>query len=410
MRTVLAVPPVGGRVQRTCLTCRPDSQFLGILSLHRNLTELQVSVLVDEFNLADGHAFRSWSPAERAVIEAAPTMFKEFDRRVHRSIEERYYRTFFSLAEQTLNPSHFTQFPYFTASTGIEVIANFLRLRSLSVALIEPCFDNLKDILRRHDIPLTSFPDELMTADPSVLREFLERTTADAFFLVSPNNPTGAHLPEDNFRTIVEFCAEHDRILILDACFRFYLPAHEVYDQYEILIGSTVDCIVIEDTGKTWPTLEIKAPFISTSPHLTPSIAKIDSDFLLHVSPFAIRLVDGFLRTSAADGRSHIRGIVEHNRDVLRRHLEPTFLRQVERSFMSVSWLRIDCDMRAVELVEHLARANVHVLPGNQFFWSDASVGDGFIRVALMRDAVMFEAAAILLAGVCSSLDERVLR
>ncbi|WP_406302612.1 aminotransferase class I/II-fold pyridoxal phosphate-dependent enzyme [Streptomyces sp. NBC_00885] len=372
--------------------------------MSRNLTERQVSVLSDEFNLADGHAYRKWNAAEQAILDTTPAMFRQLDRRQQSAIESTYFETFFSLAQQMLNTSHFERFPCFTASGGIEIIANYLRLNNLSATLIEPCFDNLKDILKRHQIPLSPFPDDLLEAEGEVLDAFLAQMTTDVLFIVSPNNPTGATAGKENFARIVDFCARQNKTLILDACFRFYLPDGEVYDQYAMLADADVDCIVIEDTGKTWPTLELKGPFISVSDRLIDPIAHINSDFLLHVSPFAIGLMTDFLNLSIADNRGHFRAVAAENRATLYVELAPTFLQPVERPYMSVSWLKINADIPAVTLTELLGKEGVYVLPGNQFFWTDQALGDTYLRVALMRDPKMFKQAAACLSEALQRL------
>ncbi|KOT91087.1 hypothetical protein ADK86_24330 [Streptomyces sp. NRRL F-5755] len=363
-----------------------------------------------EYNLADGHAYRGWSPQEQAVVDSTPQKFRQVDRRQQDTIEAEYFETFYELAGQTLDTGHFSRFPCFTASAGIEIIANYLRLRGLSVTLIEPCFDNLKDILMRHQVPLEPFPDDLLEADGDELLAFLEQVTTDVLFLVSPNNPTGATAQRANFERIVQFCARTGKTLVLDSCFRFYMPDDQVYDQYKILADADIDCIVIEDTGKTWPTLELKGPFLSVSEGLVADISHINSDFLLHVSPFAIDLVTDFLRTSVQDCRGHIRGVAAQNRRVLHSELVGTFLTPVEREHMSVSWLRIDADVTAREVVEELGRDGIHVLPGNEFYWTDKSVGDSYIRVALMRDPEMFVKAAAQLGETCRRLTKAVAR
>ncbi|MEU6621525.1 pyridoxal phosphate-dependent aminotransferase [Streptomyces litmocidini] len=376
----------------------------------RNLTERQVSVLSYEYNLADGHAYRAWSPQEQAVVDSTPQKFRQVDRRQQDAIEAEYFETFYALGQQTLDTDHFARFPCFTASAGIEIIANYLRLKNLSATLIEPCFDNLKDILLRHQIPLEPIPDDLLEADGDVLTAFLDRITTDALFIVSPNNPTGATVRRPNFERIVDFCARTGKTLILDSCFRFYMPDEDVYDQYKMLADADIDCIVIEDTGKTWPTLELKGPFLSVSKRLVEAISHINSDFLLHVSPFSIDLVTDFLRTSLQDGRSHIRGVAAQNRAVLHAELAGTFLTPVEREHMSVSWLRIDADITSAEVVAELAREGVHVLPGNEFYWTDKSVGDHYVRVALMRDPAMFVKAAARLGDTVRRLTETLAR
>lgn len=259
-------------------------------------------------------------------------------------------------------------------------------------------------------MPLEPFPDDLLEADGEELIAFLEQITSDVLFIVSPNNPTGSTVRSANFERIVQFCARAGKTLVLDSCFRFYMPDDQVYDQYKILADSDIDCIVIEDTGKTWPTLELKGPFLSVSERLVPDVSHINSDFLLHVSPFSIGLMTDFLRTSLKDGRSHIRGVAAQNRTVLHAELVGPFLTPVEREHMSVSWLRIDADITATEVAEELARDGVHVLPGNEFYWTDKSVGDSYIRVALMRDPEMFVQAAARLGETCRRLTKAVTR
>ncbi len=378
--------------------------------MYSNLTEREVAVLGQEFNLADGHAFRPWNSREKRLVDDLPQRFRQDDRARMGAITEAYFDAFFGLAAQTLDRRKVEMFPCFTASSGIELIANYLRLQQQSVTLIEPCFDNLKDILRRHQVPLTPFPDATLLGDSDALEARLAEIDTDVLFLVSPNNPTGTTISAEAFTQIIDFCSRRGVTLILDSCFRFYLPDDAVHDQYKMLIDSDIDWMVIEDTGKTWPTLEIKAPFISVSGRLAPAIARINSDFLLHVSPFALRLLTDFIDLSAADGRRSIRALVAENRARLNAVLLPTFLHPVESPFMSVSWLRIDDSITASDLVKALGSQGVHALPGNDFFWSDERLGDSFLRVALVRDTSMFATAAEIIAQVCHRTRELVAR
>lgn len=368
------------------------------------LTALEVAVLSDQYNLADGHAYRPWSPAELQIVDALPRKLRHVDRRDHQRVEEAYFETFFTLARQTLHGTGWERFPCSTASTAIEIIANYLRLNGLSVTLIEPCFDNLKDILRRHDVPLSVFPDRLLDDDGETLDTFLETVSTDVLFLVSPNNPTGRVLREDNFQRIVEHCARRGTMLVLDSCFRFYVPPDLTFDQYATLDEAGIDCIIIEDTGKTWPTAELKAPFMSVSKHLIDPIARINSDFILHVPPVVVALLTDFLKLSIQDERGGILTVVAQNRAALYAELAGSLLHPIEQPFMSMSWLRIESPMPAPAVSRLLGQNGIHVLPGNQFFWSDESLGDPFLRVALVRDPVMFAQAAAKLAQVCRDL------
>jgi aspartate/methionine/tyrosine aminotransferase len=249
-----------------------------------------------------------------------------------------------------------------------------------------------------------------LEAPGETFRRALSAMDADAICLVTPNNPTGMTLAEGNLRSLLQFCKEHRKLLILDNCFRTYLPRHLVYDQYRMVLDSGVDALLVEDTGKTWPTSEIKAPFfaVSRARGLFDQIYKIYTDCLLHVSPVGIKLVHEFVRLSCHDDLASIHEMVRVNRQTLYENLNGTFLTPCERSFASVAWLRINHSLNALELKQILDEHGVFVLPGNQFFWHDRRKGDQFIRVALARDADMFAEAAALLGRVCRQVAETV--
>jgi aspartate/methionine/tyrosine aminotransferase len=367
----------------------------------KNLTELEIAALDQYHNLADGHAVRSWSLGEQRVVDRAATLLCPTDRERQRAIEHKYLRSFLQLAGQT-PPCGAVCFFCFTASSAIEAIANLLRLRGDSVALVEPCFDNLSDILRRHRVPLRPLDDALYTT-PSEFVDTLARQRPSAVFVVSPNNPTGRHLDATAFAVLIDYCKRSRAVLIVDACFRFYVPRKERYDQYAMLANSDIDWILIEDTGKTWPTAEIKAPFFMVSSGLAPTMAHIYSDFLLHVSPFALRLLEGFIVAAIEDDLFAVTQPIAENRQVLLDALRDAPLIEAGVGALSVAWLEITDGIAAATLVNRLADGGVHVLPGGQFFWHDPGRGSHHVRVALARDPQRFREAARRISDMCRS-------
>jgi aspartate/methionine/tyrosine aminotransferase len=378
--------------------------------MSKNLTSYEIDSLPESYNLTDGHAFRRWSAAEEAVIDQSGQLFKSYTRQRQIEVERAYVRDFLLLARQTCAEDALGYLVCFTASMAFEIVANYLRLNRLSLALIEPCFDNLADIFHRHEIPMRPVPDGLLEAPGEVFRRTLTALDCDAICLVTPNNPTGMTLTEGNLRTLLRFCAEHRKLLILDNCFRTYLPRHLVYDEYRMVLESGVDAVLVEDTGKTWPTSEIKAPFfaVSRARGLFDQIYKIYTDCLLHVSPAGIKLVHEFVRLSRHDDLASVHEVVRVNRTMLYDTLKGTFLTPCERPFASVAWLRIDHSLSGMELKQILDEHGVFVLPGNQFFWHDPRKGDKFIRVALARDAEVFREAATRLGRVCRQVADTV--
>jgi aspartate/methionine/tyrosine aminotransferase len=369
----------------------------------KNLTGFEIDTLPHAFNLTDGHAFRSWSPKESAVISRASDLFQNIDRRSQSRLEQEYIADFLALGKQTNDPSSVAYLMCFTASMAFEVVANWLRLKRWTVTLIEPAFDNLADIFRRHEIPLHSFADELLEAAPEIFEARIRQIEDHCICLVTPNNPTGLTLSEANLRILAKFCKDTGKLLILDNCFRAYLPREQLCDQYRILIESGADFVMVEDTGKTWPTAEIKAPFfaVSRARDFFQQIYDIYTDFLLHISPVGVKLVHQFIRLSQEDDLEKIREVVRVNRQALYRSLQGTFLTPCEKEFASVAWLRIDAPISGPELKQMLDEQGVYVLAGSHFYWSDHSRGDGYIRIALTRDADVFAQAAERLGRIC---------
>jgi aspartate/methionine/tyrosine aminotransferase len=377
--------------------------------MRRNLTQEELLALPVTHNLCDGHAYRRWTDAEAAVIASAARLFREADRIDQHEIESNYIENFFALARQSRTPEFFSTFMVFTASMAIEIVANYLRLEGLSVALIEPCFDNLADILRRHGAPLQPFSEAALAGDLDALDRQLKAVTADAIFLVTPNNPTGLAIDQDSFSRIVDFCRVERKLLVLDACFRFYLPDHAIYDQYRALADADIDCVIIEDTGKTWPTSELKAPFLSVSPRLAQAVARLHSDFLLHVSPFTVRLLTEFVRLSRKDACQYLRDLVIRNRSALYEAIVGSVLRPADAGYLSLAWLAIDHpSLRAADLKRGLAAQGVRVLSGDQFYWSDRQLGERYLRVALVRDPEVFDEAVQRLGSTCGYLAEAI--
>ncbi|BCH60791.1 hypothetical protein RvVAR0630_34150 [Agrobacterium vitis] len=55
--------------------------------------------------------------------------------------------------------------------------------------------------------------------DPDQVRNLLARVQVDYFVLVTPNNPTGAAVPDQDIEEILEICGEHNVRLVIDQSF-----------------------------------------------------------------------------------------------------------------------------------------------------------------------------------------------
>lgn len=203
-------------------------------------------------------------------MDDLPSIWAEAENGQQAYFEREFTETFFALHGQpTARRLDRTMLSY-SASVATMIAGMYLRQRNLSVALVEPCFDNLVDLLKHLEVPLEALPEEAL-ADIGTIADRLAGIEADALYLVDPNNPTGFSLLKGGpagFEAVAEFCARTSKILIVDFCFASFAIADgrfERFDIYEVLERTGVTYMVIEDTGKTWPVQDAKCAMITVS-------------------------------------------------------------------------------------------------------------------------------------------------
>jgi aspartate/methionine/tyrosine aminotransferase len=263
----------------------------------------------------------------------------------------------------------------------------------MNVALVEPTFDNIADILKRHQIDLHSI--ELLPEQPYVASVLDAVAEVDSIYLVLPNNPTGHVLSSADFARIAAVCHEHATTLILDVSFRLH-DDRTLYDQYEILNAAGTDYIVIEDTGKIWPTLDLKLSYLLASGRYRRPITNVHNDILLNVSPFISGLVQRYAIFSLGDGLRSVRDVVEQNRRMLRRSLITAFGPDIiayPNSRVGVEFIRTPLVRPTSETAHELHEQGIAVLSGRSFYWKHGDVGDSYLRVALARSPAYFAEA-----------------
>lgn len=362
----------------------------GQLMKHRRaaltLTDYEREALSGRFNLADGHARYSIAQYYPTLSEKLPLLLtQDYDQD---EAEYDFGQHFFRLGGQT--PPTSERILYCpSASISIELVANYLRIHALSVSLIEPIFDNLADCIKRHQVALKPLEEEVLYEQNTA--SWHKDINTDSLFLVIPNNPTGYLLPPAFFSQIVEFCVRENKLLILDFSFRFFIPTSQMWDQYRMLEQSGVRYIAIEDTGKTWPTHEIKVSPLIADRQTFEMLQRIYLDIFICLSPFALAFVAEFVKTSLQEeALKCFQRIIADNRTLLRATLTNTPLKPLSNPIASVEWMHIEDDRDDVELVKGLQDHGIHILMGKQFFWSRAGSSSKFVRVALMRDTDYF--------------------
>ncbi len=371
-----------------------------------DITQHEIHALTRRFNLADAHTHQRQSPTQRQIVESLPQLWYESEERLQRDLEQDFITAFFELQRQPTALQTGRALLAYASSISTMVAATFLMQRKMSVSLIEPCFDNLHDLLRNQQIPLNAIPEEDLADLDQIYDNLCRRVTTDALFLVDPNNPTGFTLLTDGrpaFEEVVRFCVDHGKLLIIDRCFASFALMDgraKWFDIYDLLESSGVSYIVIEDTGKVWPLQDAKCAILMSSRDIYPAIYDIQTSVLLNVSPFTLNMLTRYLRDSEADDFESVRNVLSTNRRELALALADTPVRDCEpRINVSVAWLDISAlGVDSMDFHRKLLARDVYVLPGTYFFWNQRNLGNRFVRVALAREPRMFRGAARQLA------------
>jgi len=366
-----------------------------------NLTRYESIGINRTFNLADGHAHQPQSVTQRQIVARLPDLFDEAETARQSDLEESFRSLFYGLAGQRSAASLPRTLCCYSASLSTDLIATYLATRGLRVALLHPCFDNLATILRRRNVPLIPLSEDELA--PDRIEATFADLAADVVFLTLPNNPTGFEMPQGEWERLIALCGKHDKLLILDFTFRFF-SRQPFWDQYELLERSGIRYLAVEDTGKTWPTQDLKCSILAMSADLHADVLELHNDILLNVSPFILRLLIEYLKDTEREGLpSAIWKTVDQNRRMLREAIDSSCLVPYNlHSTISVEWLRIkDPGVRSVDLVDRLHGRGLGILPGDHFYWANLSEGERFVRFALARSPEMVEhACAALREGI----------
>lgn len=167
-----------------------------------------------------------------------------------------------------------------------------------------------------------------------------------------------------------------------------------------IFRGDRPDYVGIEDTGKTWPSLDLKLGSLVVSSDLHEPLQSVTDDLLLNVSPFIFALLARYID---ADTDTNWVCVSEANRAALIEVLEGTQVEMMPSPCpIGVAWVRLPKDWSSSELCDWLADEGISVLPGSPFFWHAPEAGQRFVRIALMRPLTEFRSAVAAFADAVS--------
>jgi len=357
-------------------------------SNNSNLTELEVFGLSAKYNLADGHSYISAEKHFNTVLSELPALWQSATEVPIPDMERLFknkFAEYFGLKGLSKHAS-FSVCP--TASNSIDIVGAWARSMNYKVGLVEPTFDNLAQLLRRREVELEAI-SEMVLADMVLLERFLVSKELDVLFMVNPNNPTGTAIGSVAMSNIAQLCSRLDVVLVLDTSFRF-CHKNDI-DEYALLKEKGTSFIILEDTGKQWPTLDTKASLLSYSENLERNIRNIYEEIYLCCSNLSLRVIIAFIdATLEKGGISYMQSVISTNIELVKSKLKNSLvtIESVETdSTMTVMWLNIEkTGLSDLELTEYLASYGIAVLPGRYFFWNSHNIaGHDRIRIALLK-------------------------
>lgn len=378
-----------------------------------DLTQHEVEALKQKYNFADAHTHQSQSQSQLQIVKRLPELWLEAEKTKQETLEKKFIETFYKMRglETALERNNIML--HYAASIAIIHIANYLLKKRLSVSLLEPCFDNLYEILMHVEIPLFPLKEEILQDADQVYENLKTHVKSDAIFIVDPNNPTGFTLQgkknKKAFENVVQFCKDYDKILIVDFCFANFLMNDEeieLYDTYKVLKESGIKYMAIEDTGKTWPIQDAKIAMLKVSDNLYEEMYSIYTAYILNVSPFILNFLTEYLLDSQKCQFDSTKNLLNTNRKILEEKFRDSILKPHKpKSKVSVAWCEIMVpNLKATELQKILYEEKVYVLPGTYFFWHNPDQGEKYVRIALARDTENFVEGMSLIKDILDKL------
>lgn len=350
-----------------------------------SLTTLEIQALDATSNLTDGHPRQDPTLSQRAILGRLSSLFYEAGRQPLEQLERRCQRAFMDAVGQAHAPVEPGRvFSLYASSVGTTALGYAMAQSSEKVALLHPTFDNLHDLLCRH---VTLIPLE-EPFDAAAAPALMAGQGATSIFVTTPNNPTGRYLDERQLCDLIAGCLEHDLTLCLDTSFRGFEPRAQ-FDHYAHLESSGVRYIVIEDTGKLWPVLELKLGFVAVSTHWQAEFKRALSDILLSVSPLVLALVEELAKDAANGGLEQMQALIAANRRAVIDAVAdmPGVSCPDVDSRISVMRVKFPSAEMADRVYGALLDRDIHVLPCGPFHWTQQQKSVDTLRIALARNA-----------------------
>lgn len=374
------------------------------------LTEIEVRGLARDLSLADGHA--DYQSTALSSVDLADVWKRATSVKL-KSAESEYLQYY---SELNSMPVVFddTELAVFcpSASNAIDILGAWLANSKLKTALITPTFDNLYYLLNRRGVNVVPVSEDMIfSADSDHLTGILKDQGIQCLFIVNPNNPSGRVLSQYNIQEIAKACVATDCIVAIDASFRSFSRCGGLDIRLFNELG--VKIISIEDTGKAWPTLELKVGLLwSNVPNIADGLRHIYEEIYLGWSRFTLLLFAELYKRVIENGglKKHIWQKVDEGRILVRKLIHP-YITEVNMPFadsnISVEWIKIPYEnVSDYQLCAELDRLGLSVLPGRHFYWHapDDPIHHQFFRLSLMKEPIKLASACELIETYFSSI------
>jgi aspartate/methionine/tyrosine aminotransferase len=353
---------------------------------------MQLLGVASETNVAEGYPRFAPTPSQAAILGRLSELMDEARGTPFPELEVRAHAAFFHALGQRSAPIGTGRIVSLYASTiAIDVAATSLARRVKTIGLVNPVIDCIPALLRARGLELVPMSEKVLAgADP-----FAAHPEVEAIITANPNNPTGTVMPPATLRRLAEACAARGAPLVIDQCFRAF-DTRTQYDTYELLDETGVEYVVIEDTGKLWPTGGVKLGFLVWGSRARLDCHEVASDVLLTAPSFSTILVEQFAIDMAAGGLQALHDRIATNRALLHAAMAGC-ARAVPfdgSSRVSVSRLRLGDALTGTRLWGQLLREGVHSVPCRPFYWANPRTGERYLRIALAREPEVIERAA----------------
>lgn len=358
-----------------------------------SLTQMQLLGVGSGTNVAEGYPRFAPTPAQAAILARLPELMAEAQSTPYPVLETRAHAAFLhALGQATAPVGSGRILSFYASSVAVDVVATALARRVRTIGVIHPVIDCIPALLRSRGLTLVPI------SEPSLKRgDLFERHTGvEAVLCANPNNPTGTVLTASELERLAAACVEHSAPLVIDQCFRAF-DTRVQYDTYAVLDRTGVEYVIVEDTGKLWPTAGVKLGFLAWSAGSRLEISEVAADVLLTAPPFSVVVVEQFAEDMARGGLRALHERIADNRAVLRAALDgnPRISQADGTSRVSVSRLRLARGMTGTRLWGRLLQLGVHSVPCRPFHWADPRAGERFLRIALAREPEVVERAGL---------------